>query len=170
MSWICARVCACVHVRAPPPSYCLPILRKRQKAHLDLVGWKVGPLRHRALLVNGGLLQPPSPQTTGYPQLLPPLNVLSQQIFETLQVNHKTESLPPPLQTESGGVADWGGGVHKRSWCSEQAAAEQLIINCAPPREQTGRLERSQQEVSPSVWSRDRSLLCHAERIALQDF
>lgn len=46
-----ARVCVCVL----PPSYCVPILSKRQKAHLDLVGWKVG-LLHRALLVNSGLL------------------------------------------------------------------------------------------------------------------
>lgn len=45
------RVCVCVL----PPSYCVPILSKRQKAHLDLVGWKVG-LLHRALLVNSGLL------------------------------------------------------------------------------------------------------------------
>lgn len=29
----------------------------------------------------------------------------AQQIFETLQVNHKTEKLPPPpLQTQRGGV------------------------------------------------------------------
>lgn len=41
----------CVCVCVPPPSYCVPILSKRQKAHLDLVGWKVG-LLHRALLVN----------------------------------------------------------------------------------------------------------------------
>lgn len=43
--------------------------------------------------------------------------------------------------------------MHKRSWCSGRAAAAQLIINGAPPREQKGRLESSQQEVSPSVWS-----------------
>lgn len=49
---VCLRMtCVCV----PPPSYCMPILSTRQKAHLDLVGWKVG-LLHRALLVNGGLL------------------------------------------------------------------------------------------------------------------
>ncbi len=44
-------LCVCVCVCVPPPSYCVPILSKRQKAHLDLVGWKVG-LLHRALLVN----------------------------------------------------------------------------------------------------------------------
>lgn len=59
--------CVCLGVCVPPPSYCVPILRKRQKAHLDLVGWKVGRL-HRALLVNSGLL--PVCRTTPQP---PPL-------------------------------------------------------------------------------------------------
>lgn len=86
-----ARVCV------PPPSYCVPILSKRQKAHLDLVGWKVG-LLHRALLVNSGLLVvlgPLASPFSGCPHVLPVSKCSTQQIFETLQVNHKTAPLLP---------------------------------------------------------------------------
>lgn len=88
-----------------PPSYCVPILSKRQKAHLDLVGWKVG-LLHRALLVNRGLI-PVSRATRLRPPLsawistCPPSKCPAQQIFETLQVNHKTEPPPPPSPASS---------------------------------------------------------------------
>lgn len=69
------RVCVCVHgVCVPTPSYCVPILSKRQKAHLDLVGWKVG-LLHRALLVNRGL--PPVSKAALLPPLGPPLAWIS---------------------------------------------------------------------------------------------
>lgn len=111
-------VCVCTGVCVPPPSYCEPILSTRQKAHLDLVGWKVG-LLHRALLVNWRLL-PVSRATLlplllsvlplpGYPHVLPASKCSAQQIFETLQVNHKTERhpptpSPPPLQTQKEGV------------------------------------------------------------------
>lgn len=82
---VCAQVCAhvCASVCVPPPSYCVPILSKRQKAHLDLVGWKVG-LLHRALLVNWRLLPvsratpPPSVLSPpGRPHVLPALKVPS---------------------------------------------------------------------------------------------
>lgn len=138
--------CVCLGVCVPPPSYCLPILSKRQKAHLDLVGWKVGRL-HRALLVNWGLL--PISRTTphphpsvlpllGSPHVLPASKCPAQQIFETLRVNHKTN--PPHsllLYKQKEGVTRDG---EPRSWhewlLSEQAALtpEQpaLIINYLP--------------------------------------
>lgn len=102
------RVCVCVCAWVPPPSYCLPILSKRQKPHLDLVGWRVR-LLHRALLVNWRgcfqFLTPPPlrlPSLPGSPYVLPASKCPAQQIFETSQVNHKTENLlPPPLQTET---------------------------------------------------------------------
>lgn len=54
---MCAQPCVCAGrgVCMSPPSYCVPILSDQQKAHLDLVGWRVS-LLHRALLVNRGLL------------------------------------------------------------------------------------------------------------------
>lgn len=124
----------CLGVCEPPPSYCLPILRERQKAHLDLVGWKVGRL-HRALFVNRGLL--PVRRTTPLPPLrslhvLPASKYPAQQIFETLQVNHKTT--PPPallLYKQKEGVTnETETHTHWHKWLlSEQAALtpEQLV-------------------------------------------
>ena len=80
----------------PPPSYCVPILSTRQKAHLDLVGWKVG-LLHRALLVNGGL--PPVSRATLPP---PPPSVLSLSpsllLSLSLRLDLHMSSLPQTAQ------------------------------------------------------------------------
>lgn len=112
--WMTARVCG---VCVPTPSYCVPILSKRQKAHLDLVGWKVD-LLHRALLVNWGL--PPVSKVALRLHLVPPalpwicksppcLKVPSSANIETLQVNHKTETPPDSSFTNTEG----GRGVTK---------------------------------------------------------
>lgn len=158
----CMRVCVC----APPPSYCVPILSKRQKAHLDLVGWKVG-LLHRALLVNSGLLVvlgPLASPFSGCPHVLPVSKCSTQQIFETLQVNHKTAPLllhPHPQASASAFTnrkREWPKSIERhtnqRSWhkwlLSEQAASTLerllLIINFVTTREQASASQGSERE------------------------
>lgn len=111
-----------------------------------MVGWK-SSLFHRAPLVNWPPPRCPPPPPIGFPSLCLDLHMSSpaskcpaQQIFETLQVNHKTEKLPPPpLQTQRG----WGGGAEPRRQqerlLSEQATVTPerllLMINNLPPHE-----------------------------------
>lgn len=128
-------VSVCVlEVCVPPPSYCLPILSKRQKAHLDLVGWKVG-LLHRALLVNWELL--PVSRAALLPSVLPPslhMSSLPQsaQLSKYLKLCKLiirlnspspplSSSLPAPLQTEK--ERERGRDTHTRSW-HEQPLSE----------------------------------------------
>lgn len=157
MTCMRARVCVCV-----PPSYCVPILSKRQKAHLDLVGWKVG-LLHRALLVNSGLLVvlgPLASPFSGCPHVLPVSKCSTQQIFETLQVNHKTAPLLPHPQASAftNRKREWPKSIERhtnqRSWhkwlLSEQAASTLerllLIINFVTTREQASASQGSERE------------------------
>lgn len=168
-------VCVCTGVCVPPPSYCEPILSKRQKAHLDLVGWKVG-LLHRALLVNWRLL--PVSRAT----LLPPssqsslcLDIHMSSLPQSAQLSKYLKlckliirlNTPPCLLLYKHRKREWPKRwrethTHKRSWhewvLSEQAAPtpEQLllIINYLPPHEQasTSRCaERERQERGDSA-------------------
>lgn len=87
------------------PGYCVPILSRRPEG-LRL-GWleiQPVPQSTSCSLAPTPSLPPISfPSLPGSPYVLPASKCPAQQIFETLQVNHKTETLPPPpLQTQRG--------------------------------------------------------------------